>query len=350
MNSRTRVHLSAPSRTFRNGHFGLTGVSLSVTRINDLAKLYSTQTETLLITGETGTGKEVLATSIHNHGSRKGKPLVVVNCGGLSGVELSRSELFGHTRGAYTGAISDGEGAFERAHEGTLILDEIGELDPKIQAALLRVLETGEIDTVGKTRDQAVDVRVICLTHRDLRQMILTGAFREDLYYRLQRLSIPISPLRERRMDVPLIVNEVLDALNAQKGTHVSLSTGIVELLSDTGLPGNVRFIENALIPAHIFAAANGSLITTEHVESVLSGLHVDVETQAAVDAFAALERGGQVDFNTRVKDFEEQLIRAALQITGGNVNQAAKLLNLNRTTLVEKMKGKGIKKEEFYK
>ncbi len=350
MNARTRVHLPEPSRTFRNGHFGLTGVSPSVTRINALAKLYAPQPETLLITGETGTGKEVLATSIHNHGPRKEKPLVIVNCGGLSGVELSRSELFGYVKGSYTGATSDGAGAFERAHEGTLILDEIGELDPRIQVALLRVLERGEIDRVGKQHDQSVDVRVICLTHRDLKQMVIARSFREDLYYRLQRLSIKIPPLRERKIDVPLIVNEILSALNNEKKTQVSLSASVMELLTNTSIPGNVRFLENILIPAHIFAAANGCLITEEQVQSIINGVQVDVETQAATDAFSALERDGRIDFRNVVNYFEDQLIRAALERTGGNVNQAASLLNLNRTTLVEKMKRMGIKKEDYYK
>jgi DNA-binding NtrC family response regulator len=200
----------------------------------------------VLITGETGTGKELVARAIHVNSPRREKPYVVVHCAGLP-ESLIESELFGHVRGAFTGAEREREGRFERAHGGTIFLDEIGELKPEVQVKLLRVLQFGEFEKLGSSKTLKVDVRVISATHRDLEKCVAEGSFREDLYYRLHILPIHIPALREKREDIPLLVEYIMDRLNAKYQTVKEIDEETIAFLQDYHWPGNVRQLENVL-------------------------------------------------------------------------------------------------------
>jgi Nif-specific regulatory protein len=201
---------------------------------------------TILIRGESGTGKEVIARSIHYLSARKEKPFIKVNCAALS-ESLLESELFGHEKGAFTGALQERKGRFEQAHSGTLFLDEIGDISPSFQVKLLRVLQEREFERVGGNRTIKVDVRLICATNRDLEDAIKTGDFRSDLYYRINVISLFIPPLRERRDDIPLLVENVLARFNRENNTKVAITPDAMHVLSSCQWPGNVRELENCV-------------------------------------------------------------------------------------------------------
>lgn len=292
---------------------------------------------TVLITGETGTGKEVIAGAMFETSKRANKPFVVVDCGAITST-LIESELFGHEKGAFTGAVNRRLGAFERAHTGTLFLDEVGELDLALQPKLLRALERREILRVGAEKPLNVDVRIIAATHRDLRAMVARGEFREDLYYRLAVVHLTLPPLRERKEDIPLLVDHFLQSLGK---TRTDLPVGAMDRLMEHDWPGNARELRNAVEravvlgdvihqplsmapPATASVPGSSSTPTSEATVAGAGGSIVRVDiTQPFKDAKAAL-----------VSEFELHYVRDLLKAHGGNVSAAARQAGIDRMSL----------------
>jgi len=245
------------ARAVIRGHFGyegLVGTSEAMRRVYALVDRVKDADVAILITGESGTGKEVVARAIHNAGHRGKKPFVGINCGAIP-EHLLESELFGHVRGAFTGADRDRKGLFREATEGTILLDEIGEMPPKMQAGLLRVLQEKVVRPVGGQREEPVDTRVIAATHRDLSAMVESGAFREDLFYRLHVIQVRVPPLRERLEDIPLLIDHFLGIFAARYNRERrSVSRAALKRLVAFGWPGNVRQLENVLLTAWVLS------------------------------------------------------------------------------------------------
>ncbi len=281
----------------------------------------------VLITGESGTGKEMVARAIHYASPRRFEPLVVVSCGALP-EGLVESELFGYERGAFTGAFYKKKGKFEAANGGTLFLDEIGELNQKMQVDLLRVLQEKEITRIGSNKTIKVDFRVVSATNRDLKEMVKEGKFREDLFYRLNVYNIHIPPLRERKEDIPLLVEHFLNQLRRRMGKNVEgATTQAMNKLMKYEWPGNVRELENAIERA--FVMANGRLITTDDLV-FLDEEGVEIKTPKGLS----------------LSELEKQHIENVLKECNYNISQAAKILDIDRTTLYNKMKKYGISRE----
>ena len=226
---------------------GILGESRALRAVVEKIHIVAKSKSTVLLRGETGTGKEIFAAALHNLSPRRNKPFVKLNCAALSESVLE-SELFGHERGAFTGALNLHKGRFELADGGTLFLDEIGEISPAFQAKLLRVLQEGEFERVGGTRTIKVDVRLICATHRDLEEEVQRGKFRVDLYYRISVVPIRLPPLRERKSDIALLANEFLERFNKEQGAHLSFSPSAIDFLSELSFPGNIRELENYVL------------------------------------------------------------------------------------------------------
>jgi DNA-binding NtrC family response regulator len=294
---------------------------------------------TVLVLGETGTGKEVIARAIHDAGPRKKHPLRTINCGALPG-SLIESVLFGHEQGAFTGADKPVAGIFEQGNGGTVLLDEIGELSPSAQAALLRVLETKQVTRIGGTKEIAVDVRVVAATHRDLEAMVATGAFRGDLWYRLNSVTLKIPPLRERVDEIrPLAERFLKEATKHARSNVKSIDAQALAALEAYSWPGNVRELRNVIERAVVLA---------EGKSIELQDLPERVRRDREVDAVDAPLSSGVVpsDYREHVRKFEIDLILKALHKYNGNQTEAAKALNLPLRTLVHKMKTYGIKKK----
>jgi DNA-binding NtrC family response regulator len=291
---------------------------------------------TILIAGETGTGKELVARAIHHNSPRRVQRFVALNCSAIPET-LLEAELFGHVRGAFTGAIGNRPGRFEQAHKGTLFLDEVGTMSSGLQMKLLRALQEREFEKVGDSRPTKVDVRVIAATNSDLGRMVAEGRFREDLFYRLNVIPVRLPALRDRRDDIPLLVQHFLerfcrDLVPARPAMTVSQQA--MRTLMAYAWPGNVRQLENVLERA---VALSGGRPQIE-----LADLPADVqEAEASASGDFALPEEG-IDFQQFVSNIERQLILQSLERTGGNKGRAAQLLNLKRTTLVEKLKRLG--------
>ena len=310
------------------------GSSPALRSVLDLVSKVAETDSTVLITGESGTGKELIARALHYNSRRAERRLVTVNCGAIP-EELLESELFGHVRGAFTSAISQREGRFALAHGGTIFLDEIGDMSPNLQVKLLRVLQDRTFEPVGSSKSQTVDVRVVAATNQDLERAIRESRFREDLYYRLNVIPIEVPPLRQRPDDIPLLVQHFLDVMHQERGTRVdSISEEAMALLCRHDWPGNVRELEN-LIERLSVLRGEGEI----RVEDLPANLRE--RPPVALAAPSVPETG--LDFREVVDQFESELIRQALEQTQGNKNRAAQLLGLNRTTLLEKIKKKGL-------
>ena len=279
---------------------------------------------TVLISGETGTGKELVAAAVHEFSPRRAKPFLAVNCGALA-TGLLESELFGHLRGAFTGALRDKPGLFEAADGGTMFLDEIGEVPPELQLRLLRVLQEREVTRVGDVRARKINVRVVAATNRDLRAMVKDGSFREDLFYRLHVFPIHVPALRDRASDIPLLVTTRLTTPNA-------ISPLAMKLLREYAWPGNVRELFAAIESASI--RAGGARIDAQHLPE-------EVRTAAAGEGMDTKARYRAVDDTAE----EREAIRAALELTDGAVTRAAELLGMGRTTLWRKMRSLGLER-----
>jgi len=283
---------------------------------------------TVLITGESGTGKELVARAIHARSSRKGSPFVAINCGAIP-ENLLESELFGHKKGAFTDASSDRRGLFEEASSGTLFLDEIGELPLNLQVKLLRVLQEETIRRLGDPKDLRVDVRIIAATHRDLTADVKAGRFREDLFYRINVLSIHIPPLRNRRDDVSLLIDHFVTRNNARLGTNIrGVSTEGRKLLLEYAWPGNVRELENTIERAMVLAESDVLQTSDlpERIREALDPVHVHLAS-------------GELSIKKTSAAIEQILIRRALQKTKGNRTRAADLLEISHSALLYKIK-----------
>jgi DNA-binding NtrC family response regulator len=312
----------------RHRFTGIIGKSPAMARLFQLLEMVAATASTILITGETGTGKEIVARAIHHNGPRRSQRFVALNCSAIPET-LLEAELFGHVRGAFTGAVGDRPGRFEQAHKGTLFLDEVGTMSPALQMKLLRALQEREFERVGASNTTKVDVRVIAATNSDLGRMVSEGQFREDLFYRLNVIPVTLPPLRERREDIPLLVQHFLEKLQ-RGGTTVSQEA--MRRLMAYSWPGNVRQLENTVERALAFSGSRGQ-ITVEDLPPEFT-----VGDPPSLEASLDLPEEG-VDLNRVLAGLERDLIRRSLERTGGNKGQAARLLRINRTTLVEKLK-----------
>ena len=314
------------------------GQSLEVIKLLNLIERIAHANSNVLITGETGTGKELVARRIQSLSSRANKPLVSINCGAIPS-EILESELFGHVKGAFTGAISDRKGRFEMANGGTLFLDEIGDMSCHLQVKLLRVLQEKEFEPVGSEKTLHVDVRIIAATNKNLEKAVAEARFREDLFYRLNVLPVYVPSLRQRRSDIPLLVEYFIKKFNQLNQKKIEgVFAEAMNLLYWYAWPGNVRQLEN-LIERLVFLNDGGII----DVHDIPSQYQVTPQCNSLVPAVISdLSRG--IDLNSVMNQYESSLILKALEKTGWNRNQAALLLNINRTTLVEKMKKKGLK------
>ena len=311
---------------------GLVGQSRVMRDLLQLLETVAATSSTVLITGETGTGKELAARAIHHNSPRRANRFVAINCSAIPET-LLEAELFGHVRGAFTGAVGTRQGRLEQAHKGTLFLDEIGTMSPALQAKLLRVLQEREFERVGDSHTIKIDVRVIAATHSDLARMVADGTFREDLFYRLNVIPVQLPPLRERREDIPLLVQHFLQKLAAEAGRGpVTISQDALRRLMACPWPGNIRQLENACERALAFSQGR-SQIDVPDLTSDLQNQPADAETSGVWFPDDGL------DFERYIEGVELSLIRRSLERTRGNKRQAAKLLNLKRTTLIEKLK-----------
>ena len=313
------------------------GESEGIKQCLSLVERVASTESTVLITGESGTGKELIARAIHYNSNRASGPFIAINCGAIPS-ELLESELFGHIKGAFTGAIANRAGRFELADEGTLFLDEIGDLEPSLQVKILRALQEKKFEPVGSTKTVHMNVRVIAATNVDLEKAVSEGKFREDLYYRLNVIPIHIPALRERKSDIPLLLNHFLNHFNKNKSKPITgFSAEALNSMINYSWPGNIRELEN-LIERLSILKGSGEVTPTDLPAKYKSAAACYAET-GSID----IPDSG-LDFNNAVDQFENALIIKALEKTGWNKNQAAILLRLNRTTLVEKMKKKGLK------
>ncbi len=291
---------------------------------------------TVLIKGESGTGKELVAKAIHYNSMRAAKRLIPVNCGAIPS-ELLESELFGHVKGAFTGAISNRIGRFELADGGTLFLDEIGEMSPTLQVKLLRAIQERQFEPVGGTKTIEVNVRIVAATNIDLEKAVRDGRFREDLYYRLNVIPIHIPSLKERREDIPVLLHHFMTIFNKTKDKNISgVAPEAADLLFHYAWPGNVRELEN-LVERIAILKGTGMIQVSDLPDKYKDRQHIETSGELAIP-----DTG--IDFNSAVDAYENALILKALERTNWNRNQAAQLLKLNRTTLVEKIKKKGLK------
>ena len=294
---------------------------------------------TVLITGESGTGKELMAKAIHEASPRADCPFVVVNCSNIPS-ELLESELFGHTKGAFTGAVAAKKGLFEVADSGSIFLDEIGDLRPETQVRLLRVIQEREFTPVGETTPVKVDVRIIAATNVDLKDAVKTGTFREDLYYRLSVVPIELPALRQRPEDILPLTKHFIRKYNAENLRTISenLSPEVLSLLENYHFPGNVRELENIIERAVVIATTDE--ITVECLRPEVRDPELAFQMmQKAEGTSASIDIGRGVNFYDEVRRFEIDLIRRALDQTGGHQSRAARLLGLNATTLNSKIK-----------
>ncbi len=312
------------------------GISEPMKEIFDLVDKVADTDSTVLILGESGTGKELVANAIHFKSRRSNRQLVPVNCAAIP-EELLESELFGHVKGAFTGAVATRMGRFEMANGGTIFLDEIGDMSPKLQVKLLRVLQERRFEPVGSGRSMEVDVRIIAATNKNLEKAVKDRVFREDLFYRLNVIPIRIPPLRDRKSDIPLLIQHFLHKYSQENGMlPPALQESAQDILCNYSWPGNVRELENVIERLVILRA--GQNIAPKDLPEKLMSPGGKIVTSVQIP-----DHG--ISFKKVVDDFENELILKALEKTAWNKNKAASLLKLNRTTLVEKIKRRQLEK-----
>jgi len=312
----------------------LIGESRAMREIEQVIRLAGPRRSTVLVEGETGTGKEVVARALHLASPRSQQPMVAVNCSALP-ANLLEAELFGHVRGAFTGAHQHRVGRFEQAHNSTLFLDEIGDMPLELQAKLLRVLQEREFQRIGSSETIRVDVRIVAASNAGLREKVSQGLFREDLFYRLNVVPIGVPPLRERISDVPLLVHHFLEKVCRAEGVPVKrISRETVDRLCVYSWPGNVRQLENKVERAVVMSESRLDLNPADFPLSA-DGPR---KTQTAVTAPAVLPEGG-MDFDLAVSAFQRTILEQAIEKSGGNKTLAADLLRMKRTTLLAKLR-----------
>lgn len=315
----------------------IVGKSAEMESVFQLIEKVAETDSTVLILGESGTGKELIAKAIHYNSGRKEKPLVTVNCSAIP-EELLESELFGHMRGSFTGAYTTTQGRFAAAHGGSIFLDEIGDMSPKLQVKLLRVLQERKVEPVGATEPQEIDVRILAATHQDLEGLVKAGRFREDLYYRLNVIPIHLAPLRERKDDIPLLVQHFIEKYKRiYKKEILGVAEDVKKLLLQHPWPGNIRELENSV--ERMVVLKKGRVLEAADLPEKIRG---DGHRAPGESRMEIPETG--LSLKSAVSGFEKDLILTALAKAKGNRNRAAGLLKLNRTTLVEKMKKQGLK------
>jgi two-component system, NtrC family, response regulator AtoC len=336
---------ATPASGSRGARFGIIGSSAGITELYAILERVADTPTTVLITGESGTGKELVARALHEHSSRKDKPFIKVNCAAIP-KELIESELFGYERGAFTGAVASKPGRFELANGGTLFLDEIGEIPVEMQVKLLRALQESEFERVGGIKTIRIDVRLVAATNRDLKKLIAGGAFREDLYYRLNVVPIRLPALRERASDIPLLVEHFLGKFNERLKKHVGgTEQEALDLLSSYPWPGNIRELENVVERAVLFC--DGPKLRAQdlppEVRGALTAAQMPV-TDADLEAALASEGGLKEHVKVAMSRLERELVGRALSQTNGNVTHAARLLKISRKGLQLKMKELGLR------
>jgi transcriptional regulator with PAS, ATPase and Fis domain len=288
---------------------------------------------TVIIYGESGTGKELVARAIHFNSDRRNHPLIAVNCGAIPD-ELLESELFGHEKGAFTGAIRSRIGRFELAQGGTIFLDEIGDMNPALQVKVLRVIQERQFERIGGIKTINVDVRIIAATNQNLEEAVAMKRFREDLFYRINVIPINLPSLRERGADIPILANHFLTKFNQLKKRKVEkITPAAMDVFVQYSWPGNVRELQN-LIEMLVVIKGGGEIDLGDIPPKMLKRQEMEKMREIKIEL-----PKGMVNFNEAVGNFEKELLLRALEKSGGVKNRAAKLLNLNRTTLVEKLK-----------
>jgi DNA-binding NtrC family response regulator len=327
--------------------FGIIGASAGLTDLYAVLERVADSPTTVLITGESGTGKELVARALHEHSTRKDKPFIKVNCAAIP-KELIESELFGYERGAFTGAVSSKPGRFELANGGTLFLDEVGEIPVEMQVKLLRALQESEFERVGGIKTIHVDVRLVAATNRDLKKLIAANAFREDLFYRLNVVSIRLPALRERDTDIPLLVEHFLKKFNERLKKQVTgVEPEALEILSAYTWPGNIRELENVMERSVLFCDAQK--LRVEDLPGELRGFSSGSVAPPASDPATSgmplsAEGGLKEHVKVAMSRLERDLVSRALKQTSGNVTHAARLLKISRKGLQLKMKELGLR------
>jgi len=342
------------------GEHSIIGNSQEIRDVFGVVEKAATSESTVMIFGESGTGKELIARALHQNSRRERKPFIAVNCGAIPH-ELLESELFGYEKGAFTGASHTRIGRLELANEGTVFLDEIGDMPAMLQVKLLRVLAEQEIDRLGGSKPVKVNIRFITATHRNLEDEIKEGRFREDLYYRLNIIPIVIPPLRDRQSDIPLLVQHFLKKCNENQGQQAKvISDATIQMLANYSWPGNIRELGN-FIERMVVLSVGDNITPRDLPEKVLGEVpreslppmekpgHELSPTEMLQNGlkrsfFIGLPEGG-INLKNAVEEFERGLIIEALDKTNWVKNKAAGLLELNRTTLVEKIKKMGLKR-----
>ena len=328
----------------------LGGSSKSIKRVRRMVEKVADTDANVLITGDSGSGKEVVARNIHYQSSRRNKPFVPINCGAIP-PDLLESELFGHEKGAFTGAITTRQGRFEMAEGGTLFLDEIGDMSLNMQVKLLRVLQERTFERVGSNKSMTADVRIIAATHVDLEDAISTGRFREDLFYRLNVFPIEMPALRDRAEDLPMLISDLIERLEHEGNVGISLTQSSIESLSEYHWPGNVRELAN-LIERLSILYPNGVVDVQDmpekyQIQTILEKRPIEINPEVDLQMrMPRLPKNG-VDLRDHINSIEFSLIKQALDEANGVVAHAAKRLNMGRTTLVEKMRKLGMQRKE---
>lgn len=308
------------------------GKNHKIREVFELIKDAAPTKSTILIEGETGTGKELIANAIFHNSPRNNKPFIKFNCAALT-ESLVESELFGHKKGAFTGAISDKPGRFSLANEGTLFLDEVADLTPKTQVKLLRALQEGEFEPIGGTKTLKVDVRIIAATNKNLKEEVARGAFREDLYYRLKVVTLELAPLRNRRDDIPILVNHFKNTFNDEmKKKITNISPAVMNILMDHDYPGNVRELEHII--EHGFVRCGGKTLNPEHLPKDIRTNNKDILNKA-------------VSSSEPMKILEKEIIEQTLRDNNWNYSKCSEKLGMSRTTLWRKLKKFNIEKRE---
>ena len=347
------VALSSPTLKLENGQ-DFVGHSRQMKSVFSLIQRLANVSTSVLIRGENGTGKELVASAIHHYGPRKDKRFVAVNCGAIP-ENLMESELFGHEKGAFTGANARHIGKFQFAEGGTLFLDEIGELSPQMQVKLLRVLQERSFTPVGSNREIKCDIRIIAATNRDLEKMIKENSFRQDLFYRLNVMPIFLPPLRERNDDIPYLVNHFIQKFNRLHGRTIEgIDSDAIDCLKKYTWPGNIRELENAI--ERSFVMEMGNNISLRALPEQISGISTDeAEIMRDQDNFSAKEEDESnemsiagIDFQLEKEEFERQFIINALKRFGGRINQTVVHANIPKNTLLRKMRKYDIKPTEY--